>query len=80
MVTLKIDSINSKIINELLRDARKSFTEIAKKVDLTSTAVRNRYLNLKQLGVITGSTILINPRAFGYNCYGFLGIKAIKKA
>ncbi|KON29342.1 hypothetical protein AC477_06010 [miscellaneous Crenarchaeota group-1 archaeon SG8-32-1] len=76
---MKINSINELILKELLRDSRKSFTEIAKKVGLTSTAVRNRYLQLKKLGVITGSTILINPRAFGYNCYGFLGIKTNQK-
>ena len=49
-------------------------------MDITSTAVRNRYLNLKKLGIIIGSTILINPRALGYNCYGFLGIKADQKS
>ena len=76
---MKIDHINGLIIRQLLGDSRKSFTEIAKKVGITSTAVRNRYLNLKKLGVIVGSTILVNPRAMGYNCYGFLGIKANQK-
>ena len=76
---MKIDHINGLIIRQLLGDSRKSFTEIAKKVGITSTAVRNRYLNLKKLGVIVGSTILVNPRALGYNCYGFLGIKANQK-
>ena len=76
---MNIDSINALIIKELLRDSRKSFTEIAKKIGITSTAVRNRYLNLKKLGIIIGSTILINPRALDYNCYGFLGIKADEK-
>ena len=76
---MKIDSVNGFIIKELLRDSRKSFTEIAKKVGITSTAVRNRYLNLKKLGIIIGSTILVNPRALGYNCYGFLGVKVDQK-
>jgi Lrp/AsnC family transcriptional regulator for asnA, asnC and gidA len=77
---MKIDTANGLILKELLRDSRTSFTEIAKKIGITSTAVRNRYLSLKKLGIITGSTILINPRAFGYNCYGFLGIKTNQKS
>ena len=79
MTKMKIDSTDIVILKELLRDARKSFTEIAKEINITSTAIRNRYLNMKKAGLITGSTILINPKALGLNCYGFLGVKAHQK-
>lgn len=75
MTKLEVDSVDAVILKDLLGDARKSFTDIAKKLNISSTAVRNRYLNLKKMGVITGSTILLNPRALGFNCFGFLGLK-----
>ena len=37
-----IDGIDNKIINLLLEDGRMSYSEIAEKVDLTRTAVKNR--------------------------------------
>jgi len=71
----KLDKINVNILRALLRDARTTFTEMAKENGITAAAVRSRYENLKKSGVITGATIQINPRRLGFTCYGFLGLK-----
>jgi DNA-binding Lrp family transcriptional regulator len=76
MKTLIIDKVNANILKALLKDARTSFTEMAKKNGITAAAVRSRYENLKNAGVITGAIMQINPQFIGFNCYGFLGIKA----
>ena len=76
MKILKIDQVNANILRALLRDARTSFTEMAKENKITAAAVRSRYENLKNAGVITGAIMQINPHRIGFSCYGFLGIKA----
>lgn len=76
MKILRIDEINANILRTLLADARTSFTKMAKENKITAAAVRSRYENLKNAGVITGATMQINPHRIGLDCYGFLGIKA----
>jgi DNA-binding Lrp family transcriptional regulator len=76
MKTLVIDEINANILKALLRDARTSFTEMGKENGITSAAVRSRYENLKNAGLITGAIMQVNPQYIGISCYGFMGIKA----
>jgi len=64
----KIDEIDVKILEALLRDARCNFAEIAKKCNLSITAIAQRYKRLKKAGVITGTTLIANlenPRGDG---------------
>jgi len=75
MKTLMIDKVNANILKALLKDARTSFTEMAKENRITAAAVRSRYENLKNAGVITGAIMQVNPQFIGFRCYGFLGIK-----
>lgn len=75
MKTLRIDEVNANILRALLKDARTSFTEMAKENKITAAAVRSRYENLRNAGVITGAIMQINPQFIGLSCYGFLGIK-----
>ena len=76
MKILRIDEVNANILRTLLKDARTSFTEMAKENKITAAAVRSRYENLKNAGVITGAIMQINPHRIGFSCYGFLGVKA----
>ena len=76
MKTLIIDKVNANILRALLKDARTSFTEMSKENGITAAAVRSRYENLKNAGVITGAIMQINPQFIGFSCYGFVGIKA----
>lgn len=75
----QIDEVNANILKALLKDARTSFTEMAKQNDLSVAAVRNRYLNLKRVGVINGSIMQINLDLIGFSCYGILIIKVEQK-
>ena len=40
-MTIKVDSTDAFILKNLLGDARKNFSDMAKKIDLSSTAIRN---------------------------------------
>lgn len=79
MKAWQIDDINSNILRALMKDARTSFTQMAKENNTSVAAIRNRYLNLEKAGVINGSMMFINPHFIGFNCYGFLGVKVHPK-
>ncbi len=70
----KIDEIDAKILNKLLKESRTSFTEIAKECQITIGAVRMRYKRLKKEGIITGEVMLVNPHSLGYRHIVDLGI------
>ena len=61
-----MDEIDLAIIDKLTEDARTSFREIAKELDISPDTVINRYAALQKEGVIRGSTIVINPKKVGY--------------
>lgn len=53
-----IDTVDTEILKCLLKDARCDFTEIAKKCNLSVTAITQRYRKLKRNGIITGTTLM----------------------
>ncbi len=71
---IKIDAVDAKILKALLRDARTSFTEIAKNCKITVGAVRMRYKRLWKAGIINGEIMEVNPHALGFEYVVDLGI------
>ena len=61
-----ITTIQAKILKELLADGRKTDSEIAENIESTKEAVKKNYDKLEQIGIITGATIHINYKIFGY--------------
>jgi Lrp/AsnC family transcriptional regulator for asnA, asnC and gidA len=72
----KIDEIDIHILKALMRDSRTSFADIAKECGMSTNSIRMRFNLLKKTGVITGSTILLNPKMLGYEGVAFLGINS----
>jgi Lrp/AsnC family transcriptional regulator, regulator for asnA, asnC and gidA len=66
ILTEQVTEIQAKILKELIVDGRKTEMEIAKKLGLTKEVVKKNYLQLEAIGVITGATIHINYKSFGY--------------
>ena len=58
--------MQAKILKELLADGRKSDSEIAKKIGLTEEIVKKNRSQMEETGIITGATIHINYKSFGY--------------
>jgi Lrp/AsnC family transcriptional regulator for asnA, asnC and gidA len=72
--SIKIDEIDATILKTLLAESRTSFTDIAKKCNITVGAVRMRYKRLWKVGIINGEVTLINPHCLGYRHIVDLGI------
>lgn len=58
--SLVIDDIDCRIINLLCVDARISLSEIARSVHLSRAAVHARFARLQKIGVVRGSTLLVD--------------------
>ena len=67
-----MDSLDYRILSELLIDASLSFVKIAKKLDTTPYTVRRRFERLKKEGVIQKSIITIDLSKLGYQGKAFL--------
>lgn len=66
---MKLDVKDRKILYELDRDARVSFSEIAKKIRLSKNSVINRIKDLEKEQIILGYNTLINVNQLGYATY-----------
>ena len=67
-----LDAVDFKIIGHLLEDARKSFVDIGKEVNISKNATWARYKKMASDEVITGATVQINYKKLGYDCVGTL--------
>jgi len=70
----KIDETDANILKALLEDSRASFTEIAKTCNVSVPAVRARFNNLQEAGIINGAIMQVNPEKLGFKCVGDIGI------
>ncbi|SDD44553.1 Lrp/AsnC family transcriptional regulator [Paracoccus isoporae] len=60
---LRLDALDRKILIELQDDASQSLDDIARKVGSSKTPVWNRIRKLKDAGVITRQTVILDPDA-----------------
>lgn len=75
MVSLKkIDEIDINIVRALQKDARTNLIDIAKDCDVSIDTISKRFKKLERTGIVKGTTILLNPKQFGYDCVASLEI------
>ncbi|MDH5687460.1 MAG: Lrp/AsnC family transcriptional regulator [Candidatus Bathyarchaeota archaeon] len=73
----EIDEIDVNIIRALQRDARANFSDIARDCGVSTDTISKRFRKMRRAGIIRGTTILLNPKSFGYDCVASLGIDVI---
>jgi DNA-binding Lrp family transcriptional regulator len=64
MARQKIDTVDITILRNLQRDARTKYTEIANQCNVSVDTIIKRYRKLKKQGIITNTTLLLDPRRF----------------
>lgn len=69
-----IDNTDLKIVEELLRNARIRFKDLAKKIGLSDVAILKRVRNLEKTGVLLKYTSIVNPTSIGYSTVSYTGI------
>ncbi|HSV48993.1 MAG TPA: Lrp/AsnC family transcriptional regulator [Candidatus Acidoferrales bacterium] len=78
-MTREIDEIDTKILRELLIDARRSFVDIAAQTKLSTVSIGDRFSELEKTGVIAGATIQVSLQTLGHNVVCSVLIKVEKK-
>lgn len=71
----RLDEIDRKILAELQEDAAQSLDEIARKIGSSKTPVWNRIKRMKEDGVITRQTVLLDAEALGLEACFFVLIR-----
>ena len=69
-----LEEIDIRIIRELTKNAQTPFTEIAKRLGISSETVRKRYQKMKKEDTIMHSSIAIDLSKIGYNVKSFFMI------
>lgn len=72
---LRLDTLDRKILTELQQDASQSLDDIARKIGSSKTPVWNRIRKLKDAGVITRQTVILDPDSVGLGTCFFVLIR-----
>jgi Lrp/AsnC family transcriptional regulator len=72
---VRIDETDKKILMALQEDAAQSLDEIAKKIGSSKTPVWNRIRKLRDAGVITQDTVVLDPEALGLEACFFVLVR-----
>ena len=63
---MHIDDVDRKILNELLRDCRRSYRSLARRAGISVGTVLSRIRKLEKAGVIRGYSALLDHEKLGY--------------
>lgn len=69
------DSRNIELLRLLGADPRMSVSELARRIEMSAPAVRERIQRLEDAGVIRGYRLEIDPRALGYPISAFVRVR-----
>ena len=70
----QIDNVDRKIISLLMKDAMMPYTEIAHRVLMSSGTIHVRMNNLQKMGIVKGTTLVLDHAKLGYDLTAFVGV------
>lgn len=76
----EIDNTDLKILEILRDDAKKPFTEVARRVNVSQGTVHVRMTKLGEAGIVEKTTLKLNYARLGYDITAFIGIFLEKSA
>ena len=69
-----IDNIDKQILSLLLADAKVSYSEMAKTVNISSVAIHQRVKRMEEAKIITGSKIEVDLSKIGIDVVAYAGV------
>ncbi len=70
-----LDSLDKRILNILMANAREPFLEVARQTGVSGAAIHQRVQKMVDEGVITGSQFNLAPKKISFNTCAFIGIQ-----
>lgn len=74
MAHYKLDALDKKIIDLVLKDARIPFLEVARACNVSGAAIHQRIQKLTNLGILKGSQYMVDPEKIGYETCAYIGL------
>jgi Lrp/AsnC family leucine-responsive transcriptional regulator len=74
-VAVELDELDLRIVDALLRDGRAPAAQIAEQIGLSRPAVADRIEKLERLGVIRGTTVVVEPATLGRDVTAFVAAR-----
>ncbi|MEU5029349.1 Lrp/AsnC family transcriptional regulator [Streptomyces milbemycinicus] len=75
MTAISLDAIDWRILDVLQRDGRTSFTDLARVVSMSASAVTERVRRLEEAGVISGYAAVVDPDSVGLTIMAFVRLR-----
>ncbi|MUW15156.1 AsnC family transcriptional regulator [Halorubrum sp. CBA1125] len=72
---MELDETDRAILRILQQDARTPFSEVARRIDMSSATVHDRVGRMEDAGVIEGYHAAIDPGSVGYGVAAFVGLR-----
>ena len=72
--SIKIDSIDRRIMKLLSEKGRISFLEVARECGMSGAAIHQRVAKLEQQGIITGYSVKLSPENLGFSTCAYVGV------
>lgn len=72
---MELDETDRAILRILQADARTPFSEVARRIDMSSATVHDRVSRLTDGGVIQGYHADVDPKAVGYDVSAVVGLR-----
>ncbi|MBX2893821.1 MAG: Lrp/AsnC ligand binding domain-containing protein [Cyclobacteriaceae bacterium] len=76
----EIDNTDLRILEILMQDAKRPYTEVAKRVNVSQGTVHVRMNKMEDAGILEKTTLKINYAKLGYDITAFIGIYLEKSA
>ncbi len=76
----EIDNTDLRILEILMQDAKRPYTEVAKRVNVSQGTVHVRMNKMEDAGILEKTTLKINYAKLGYDITAFIGIFLEKSA
>ncbi|MBM3178489.1 MAG: Lrp/AsnC ligand binding domain-containing protein [Bacteroidetes bacterium] len=77
---LELDKTDFKILEVLMQDASKPYTEVAKKVFVSQGTIHVRMGKMEAAGIVEKTTLRVNYAKLGFDITAFIGIYLEKSA
>jgi Lrp/AsnC family transcriptional regulator for asnA, asnC and gidA len=72
---MELDDTDRAILRILQDDARTPFSEVARRIDMSSATVHDRVSRMEDAGVIRGYHAEVDPTAVGYGVSALVGLR-----
>ena len=69
-----LDAFDKKILRELEQNGKKAYSKIASDLGVSNTMIHQRITRMKEIGVLEGTTVLLNEKKLGYEWGAFTGL------